>query len=354
MKILVTGGCGMIGFNIAKTYHDLGHDVVVMDNLERSPLLGHDVSNDRMYFNSRLLDKMGVSVLFSDVSSSRWSSSQHGTIGETTFDVIFHMAAQCGVPTSINNPRRDFEVNMIGTFNMLEKARKDNAIVVYASTNKVYPIHDMWTKRDSARWEWLNTNWQANGFPQEGMELIHGSRTPYGASKYAGDLYCQEYAHTYGLRTGVFRMSCIYGNNQFGFEEQGWATWFVIATLKGLPIKIYGDGNQVRDMLFVSDAIDAYDRFINKAIADQSTHGVYNLGGGVGNTLSLNECLDTLEELTGKRSELSFHDWRPSDQKVYTSSLDNIQHDLEWQPSISPTQGLQKIIDWVTPNLHIF
>lgn len=350
MKILVTGGCGMIGFNIAKTYKELGHDVSVMDNLERSKLLGHEVSPERTMFNWNKLVDMDVYPFAGDVSCAEdWEAFY-----EDTFDVIFHMAAQCGVPTSIDNPRRDFEVNALGTLNMLEKARKDNAIVVYASTNKVYPIHDMWCKRDSDRWEWMNPHWERNGFPPEGMELITGSRTPYGASKYAGDLYCQEYAHTYGLRTGVFRMSCIYGNNQFGFEEQGWATWFAIATLKGLPINIYGDGDQVRDMLFVSDCVEAYSRFVAKAIADPTTSGVYNLGGGVNNTLSLNECLDLLEKITGKRSELTFHDWRPSDQKVYTSSLDKLQRDLEWEPTINPEEGLRKIVRWVKPNLEVF
>lgn len=361
MNILVTGGCGMIGFNIAKTYKELGHDVVVMDNLERSILLGHnDISQERKFFNLNELSDLDIPVFPHDVSNElSWydledSIEEEGYVLKP-FDVIFHMAAQCGVPTSIATPRRDFEVNVMGTLNMLEKAREDNAIVVYASTNKVYPIHDCWEKKDgSDRWVWMNSQWGHHGFPKEGMEIVLGSRTPYGASKYAGDLYCQEYAHTYGLRTGVFRMSCIYGNNQFGFEEQGWATWFVIATLKGLPINIYGDGDQVRDMLFVNDAVDAYSRFVAKAIADPSTHGVYNLGGGVNNTLSLNECLDMLAKLTGKRSEVTFHDWRPSDQKVYTSRIEPLERELEWIPTIGPEEGLQRIIDWVTPNLEIF
>jgi CDP-paratose 2-epimerase len=351
MNILVTGGCGMIGFNIAKTYKDLGHNVYVVDNLERSELLGHSISTDRRYFNYDILAQAGIECHIADISIPETFTDDYHDL---KFDVIFHMAAQCGVPTSIENPRRDFEVNCLGTFNMLEKARKDNSIVVYASTNKVYPIHDTWVKRDSGRWEWMNKSYQRNGFPPEGMSEVHGSRTPYGASKYAGDLYCREWASMYGLRTGVFRMSCIYGNNQFGFEEQGWATWFAIATLKGEPIKIYGDGDQVRDMLFVSDCVDAYSRFVAKAIADPTTSGVYNLGGGVNNTLSLNECLDLLEKITGKRSEVTFHDWRSSDQKVYTSSLARLEADLEWKPTISPEEGLRKIVEWVKPNLAVF
>ena len=344
MNVLVTGGCGLIGFNTAKYYAEQGHTVDVMDNLERSDLLGHRVSEERRTFNSRALKELGVNVHHFDVSK------QEDWINFDGHDLVIHLAGQCGVPCSIENPRRDFEVNTIGTFNALEYARQHDATLIFASTNKVYPIHQAFVRNyDDTRWHFLNHQWEACGVGLA-AEGLAGSRTPYGTSKYAADIMCQEYAHTYGLKTGVFRMSCIYGPNQFGFAEQGWATWFLIATLKGLPITIYGDGCQVRDMLYVEDCVKAYDAFHRS----REKHGVYNLGGGVHNTLSLNECLDELEEITSMRSEVTYEDWRPSDQKIYTSDLDKVKAHLTWAPTTPPREGLLHTRDWVIKNLDIF
>ena len=341
MKVIVTGGCGLVGFHAAMFYHDRGHEVTVIDNLERSDLLGHKVNEARRLYNYSKLNKMNIPVYFDDVSvPSTWGKHREA-------DAVIHMAGQCGVPTSINNPRRDFEVNTIGTFNALEFCRRTGAKLVLASTNKVYPLHEGFTK-SGGRWNFTNRVWQVNGFPI--VNDLVGARTPYGNSKMAADLLCQEWAHTYGVRTGVFRMSCIYGPNQMGFEEQGWATWFIIATLKGWPITIYGDGDQVRDMLYVEDCVKAYDNFIDSGI----NHGVWNLGGGPGNTLSLNEHLNTLESLTGLRSPVTYSEWRPLDQKCYVSDIRNIEDDLEWKPSINPEKGLAMTLDWVKSNLDLF
>ena len=343
-KVLVTGGCGLIGFNTAKYYAEQGHEVDVMDNLERSDLLGHRVSEERRTFNSVALKELGVRVHHDDVSKRDSWVNQNG------HDLVIHLAGQCGVPTSIENPRRDFEVNTIGTFHALEYCREHGAAMVFASTNKVYPIHDAFVRHsEEDRWHFMNQQWEACGVGLNAASLV-GSRTPYGTSKYAADLLCQEYAHTYGVKTGVFRMSCIYGPNQFGFAEQGWATWFIIATLKGLPITIYGDGRQVRDMLYVGDCIRAYDAFFRSS----HKHGVFNLGGGTRFTLSLNECLDELEYITGRRSEVSYEGWRPSDQKVYVSDIEPTSLMLKWKPTVSPKEGLNLTHDWVKSNLHIF
>lgn len=342
MKVLVTGGCGLIGFHAARFYKERGHEVEVIDNLERSQLLGHEVNFERKFFNQDLLVEMGVNVYPLDVSEKFSFQCLKG------HDVIIHMAAQCGVPTSIANPRRDYEVNLQGTFNMLEYARKHNSTVVFASTNKVYPIHEGFVKIDN-RWQFENPEFAKNGFPVK--DDLVGARTPYGWSKYAGDLLCQEYAHTYGVRTGVFRMSCIYGPNQIlGFEEQGWAVWMVIATLKDWPITIYGDGCQVRDMLYVEDTIKAYDAFVKS----DYTHGVYNLGGGPNNTISLNEHLDYLYSATGKRSSVIYSDWRPLDQKCYISDISKIKKDLNWKPIITINDGTEKVISFTKKHIGMF
>lgn len=341
MKVLVTGGCGLIGYHAAVYYKRQGHEVDVMDNLERSDLLGHKVGVVRREFNQRRLLEKGINVIENykaDVSQKTNFSQLAG------HNLIVHLAAQCGVPTSIANPRRDYEVNLQGTFNVLEYAREHGATVVFASTNKVYPLYDIFDKVKD-RWGMVGYK---DGFPEE--ETFKGSRTPYGWSKYAADLLCQEYFYTYGVRTGVFRMSCIYGTHQLGFEEQGWATWFAIATEKGLPITIYGDGHQVRDMLYVEDCIKAYDTFVKSDMK----HGIFNLGGGPGNTLTLLECLDILQSLTGKRSKVTFSDWRPSDQKAYVSNLGNIEKHLGWKPTVGPYKGLELVTQWVRENQEIF
>ena len=346
MKVLVTGGCGLIGYHAATYYINKGDNVTVIDNLERSKLLGHDeVSDARRDYNKIRLENLGVKIYEWDISDQRTV----GTVGEHEgpFDTIIHLAAQCGVPTSIENPRRDFEVNVIGTFNVLEYAREFGSTVVFASTNKVYPIHEGFIEKED-RWHFQKPDWDTYGFPV--VTSLIGSRTPYGWSKYSADNLCQEYYHTYGVKTGVFRMSCIYGTHQFGFEEQGWATWFVIATEKDLPITIFGDGKQVRDMLYVEDTIKAYDAFVESDLE----HGVFNLGGGPTNTLSLNECLKKLTEITGKTSKVELKDWRPSDQKVYISDIRPIKIALDWEPTVGPDEGLKKIHDWVKEAKVIF
>ncbi len=344
MKVLVTGGCGLIGFNAAKYYAEQGHEVDVIDNLERSDLLGHRVSEERRTFNMLALKQLGVNVFLHDVSQRTAWTLHDG------HDFILHYAGQCGVPTSIADPRRDWEVNAVGTFNALEYAREHDATLCFASTNKVYPIHDafVFDEKDD-RWHMQKAKWEAHGIGLDAASEV-GSRTPYGAGKYAADIYCQEYAHTYGVRTGVFRMSCIYGPNQFGLAEQGWCLWFMIAALKGLPITIFGDGKQVRDMLYVEDCVAAYDSFHRSDLQN----GVFNLGGGKENTLSLHECIHMLQDMTGKKLDVSYEDWRPSDQKCYISDIRKAKALLDWEPTVGPKEGLQASMEWVKDNLHIF
>jgi len=205
--------------------------------------------------------------------------------------------------------------------------------VGFAETEKKYEFEEQYEK----------------GIP-ETFPLDLCEHTPYGVSKFTGDLYAQDYAHVYGLKTGVFRMSCIYGTRQFGVEDQGWVAWFTIATALNKPITIYGDGKQVRDVLYVTDLIDLYDKFLNS----NSKHGVYNTGGGSSNTLSLLELLELLKSSTGKRSSISFSDWRPSDQKVFISDISKANSELDWAPKISPQDGIKKLADWVEQNKNIF
>jgi CDP-paratose 2-epimerase len=184
----------------------------------------------------------------------------------------------------------------------------------------------------------------------EDMTVDLTGHTPYGVSKYAGDMYAQEYAHVYGMRTAVFRMSCIYGTRQFGFEDQGWVAHFIISNILKRRITIYGNGKQVRDVLYVEDLIAAYDRFFKSGIK----HGVYNIGGGTDNTMSLLELIDMLEDETGIKMKYDFDDWRPSDQKVYISDISRVSKALGWSPKASPREGVNILVKWVKDNRKLF
>jgi CDP-paratose 2-epimerase len=184
----------------------------------------------------------------------------------------------------------------------------------------------------------------------ESCSVDHCKHTPYGCSKLTADLYMQDWGRLYGHRVGVFRMSCIYGTRQFGFEDQGWLAWFTIAAMKQKPVTIYGDGKQMRDVLFVSDLVQAFDRFV------RSKHqgGVFNTGGGPENTLSLLELVDKLEARFGRRLEVSFSDWRPSDQKAYVSNISKLRRELKWSPKVTPDQGVDNLVAWVKANSRLW
>jgi CDP-paratose 2-epimerase len=346
MKILITGGAGFIGSHLAEFYAHKGDDVIVFDNLSRAELLGYGTAN-AMYNWNYLKGYDNIELIKGDVRDAE--RINHAA---RDADVIVHAAAQTAVTTSLENPRTDFEINVVGTLNVLEAARlgENNPCVIYCSTNKVYGdnVNKIPVREKEKRYEFADDNYK-KGIPEEfSTDLCE--HTPYGVSKYAGDLYIQDYGHLYGLKTGVFRMSCIYGTRQFGVEDQGWVAWFTIATISGKPLTIYGDGKQVRDVLYVSDLISAYDRFITSNLK----HAVFNLGGGYENTLSLLELLDLLEELTGKRMEISYADWRPSDQKVYISDISKVKETLKWKPEVNPREGIKKLVEWVRENERLF
>ena len=242
----------------------------------------------------------------------------------------------------------------MGTFNVLEAARlsKTRPCVVFCSTNKVYGdnVNRIPVRDDGKRYEFADDCF-GNGI-SETYSTDLCEHTPYGASKLSGDVYVQDYAQRNEIDAAVFRMSCIYGTRQFGVEDQGWVAWFIIATLLDKPITIYGDGKQVRDVLYVSDLVEVYDAFIKRR--DKVHHGVYNVGGGQANKMSLLELVKILQDATDKKSSLTFSEWRPSDQKVYISDISKAVRDLGWKPNISPKDGVLKLIEWVSENKGVF
>jgi CDP-paratose 2-epimerase len=344
-QVVVTGGAGFIGSHVAEHFAKKGDRVRVVDNLSREVLLGKSDANTR--FNWDFLETLdGVELVRGDVRDE-------ALVREMTADadVIVHAAAQTAVTTSVTNPGPDFSTNLIGTFNVLEGARASGRkpAIVYCSTNKVYGenVNAIGIEEEATRYRFEDR--YAAGIP-ETFSIDNCEHTPYGCSKLCGDLYMQDYAHLYGLRTGVFRMSCIYGTRQFGVEDQGWVAWFTIAALTGRDVTIFGDGKQVRDLLWVDDVVAAYDAFLESDLH----HGVFNLGGGAPFTLSLLELLDALEKNTGRRLDPAFSEWRPSDQRVYISDIARVTKALDWAPKVSPEEGVRRLAEWVSTHAAHF
>ena len=343
MRILVTGGAGFIGSHVAEYFSEKGCEVIALDNLKRGEILGKNISLEH---NIEFLNGLSnVSFVKGDIRDFSLLKNLCKNI-----DVIIHAAAQVAVTTSLENPREDLEINVLGTFNVLEAARLCDAAVIYCSTNKVYGdnVNKIPIVEKNKRYEFADDKYK-NGISED-FPIDLCEHTPYGCSKLAGDIYVQDYSHTYGLKTGVFRMSCIYGERQFGVEDQGWVAWFTIATLLDKPITIYGDGKQVRDVLYVKDLIRAYDAFLKSNLKQE----VFNIGGGPENTTSLIELIDLLEELTGKRPTIRYDNWRQSDQKVYVSNIQKLEKKLGWRPEVTLEEGLRKLINWILLNKGVF
>ena len=344
MKIFVTGGAGFIGSHIAEFYAEKGHDVVVFDNLSRARLLRKSI-NQINYNWDYLKNFQNVELLKGDIINLH--EIERASKGA---DFIFHTAAQTAVTTSIQDPVTDFQSNCIGTFNVLESARRnDIKTLIYCSTNKVYGenVNKIEVVEDKSRYVFSPK--YKHGVPED-FPVDLCEHTPYGCSKLAGDLYAQDYGGLYGIKTGVFRMSCIYGPRQMGVEDQGWLTWFTIASLLGKEITIYGDGKQVRDVLYVKDLVSLFDKFLSSNLKNV----VLNAGGGTENTLSLLELIGKLEKFIGKDINKKYSDWRVSDQKVFISDIRKAENLLDWKPKVSPEDGVKCVFDWVSKNTSLF
>lgn len=338
MKIFITGGAGFIGCNSAEHFLKKGHEVVIFDNLSRK---GGPANL------SWLNDQFADQLKFVEGDIRDYETMREAIKGS---DVVLHLASQVAVTTSVQNPREDFEINALGTFNVVEAVRHQapEAAVIYASTNKVYGgMKDARVELQGERYEYADFPY---GIPESYPLDFH---SPYGCSKGTGDQYMIDYARIYGLRTLVFRQSCIYGRRQFGIEDQGWVAHFVIAAVMNRPINIYGDGRQVRDLLHVTDLIHAYELGIEKI--DDLRGQAINLGGGPANTLSIwSEFGPLLAELTGHELPVQWGDWRPGDQRVFIADIRRAQTLLGWQPAVSPQQGIRALFEWVSAHPDLF
>ena len=330
--ILITGGAGFIGSNLADRFASDGHEVLVLDALSRP-----GVERNLEWLkgkHGRLISNIVADVRDED------------EVARAAADVkaVFHMAAQVAVTTSIADPRDDFETNVRGTIHVLDAVRsRDEAVpVIFASTNKVYgDLADLEIERSGDRYV-PKSIVADTGIGEDRPLDFH---TPYGCSKGSADQYVLDYARSYGIPTVVFRMSCIYGQRQMGTEDQGWVAHFLIRALAGEPITIYGDGRQVRDILDIRDAVDAYARALARI---RSVAGrAFNLGGGPANAVSLLQLTNEIGRITGRKPELSFEDWRQGDQRWYVSDTRSATKELQLSAPRHWRDGVAALADWL-------
>ncbi len=335
----VTGGAGFIGSNYVYRLLERGEKVTIYDNLSRAG------APRNLKWLQETFGEQAFTLVVGDVRDAGQL-----VVAARSADVIVHLAGQVAVTTSVVKPREDFEINALGTFNVLEAARLNDRdpIFLYSSTNKVYGgMEDVRVVERGGRWEYDTLPF---GAPETQPLDFH---SPYGCSKGTGDQYVRDYARIYGLRSVVLRQSCIYGPRQFGVEDQGWVAWMVIAAVTGRQITVYGDGKQIRDLLHVYDLNDAYDAVIEKI--DQVRGEVFNLGGGPQNTMSIwAEFGPRLEKLLGRPVPVAHGDWRPGDQKVFVADIRKAEQRLGWKPQYDVEKGVRQLFDWVTVNQGIF
>jgi len=331
--VVITGGAGFIGVNAAEAFIRDGWHAILFDNLSRK---GTDL-------NLRYLQQ-------------KYPAQFEFVLGDIRYDyfpllhavgraqMVLHLAAQVAVTTSIARPVEDFEINARGTFNVLEAVREsgNRPLVIYSSTNKVYGgMPDVACVKSATRYSFRDF---PDGIAESQPLDFH---SPYGCSKGAADQYVHDYGRIYGIPTVVFRQSCIYGQRQFGVEDQGWVAWFTIAALLDRPITIYGDGLQVRDLLHVDDLVAAYRCAASKSGAAGK---IFNMGGGPTRTLSLLELLAFLEERLAKKIPVSYAEPRAGDQPVFVADIRKAERELGWQPAIDPLPGIGLLLDWICQN----
>ncbi len=338
-RVLITGGAGFVGCNLADYFIEKGHQVTIFDNFYRK-----GVQYNVAWLRARHGD--GVRVIEGDIRD--YQAIRRATEG---MEVVYHVAAQTAVTTSVRNPREDFEINAWGTFNVLEAAREtgENPVVIFTSTNKVYgEMEDVRVEEKERRYVYVDRPF---GIDEHQPLDFH---SPYGCSKGTADQYVRDYARIYGLPTVVFRMGSIYGPHQFGVEDQAWVAYFVIAAVKGWPITIYGDGKQVRDVLYIDDLVRAFE-LATKRI-EVTAGQIYNIGGGPDNTISIwAEFALILSDILGRPVEAAgYSDWRPGDQRIYVSDIRKAQRDFGWQPKVGVEDGIRRITEWVLENRDLF
>lgn len=340
MNVCITGGAGFIGSNAVAYFLKMGAHVTIFDNLSR-------IGSKK---NLAWLKTLGGTFKMVKGDVRAIADLQKISQVFASSDLILHLAAQVAVTTSITDPREDFDINALGTFNVLETMRlsKSKAKLIYSSTNKVYGgMEDIGVIEKTTRYAYKNL---PNGIHEEQQLDFH---SPYGCSKGSADQYVHDYGRIYGMDTVVLRQSCIYGPRQFGLEDQGWVAWFIIASCLGKPLTIYGDGKQIRDLLYIDDLIRAYD--MATRAGEKTRGGIYNIGGGSNNTISIwIEFAPLLEKIIGRPIPVTFKNARLGDQKIFVADIGKAKKEFGWEPKVGIQEGIAKLYQWITANKYLF
>ncbi len=332
-RVLITGGAGFIGINLAHRLLKDGHDIVIFDNFSREGSK-KNLSWLQKNHSSKLTVKIGDIRDFASVKDALQD-----------IDHVCHFAAQVAVTRSLEMPLEDFDINLRGTMNVLEAIResKKQPDLLFTSTNKVFgKLSDIPLSKCQTRYETMSRSILMSGISQKSPLEFH---SPYGCSKGAADQYILDYSRNFGIKAVVFRMSCIYGPHQFGNEDQGWVAHFIIRALDCVPVTVFGDGCQVRDILFVDDLIDAM--IIAQSELPLLSGQAFAIGGGPDNTLSLIELLDQIQKMHGHTPPIKFASWRVGDQKYYVSDTSKFTEMTGWKPKVNVSEGLEKLYLWL-------
>lgn len=327
---LITGGAGFVGSNLADSFLAEGEPVVILDNLSR----------DGVRSNLQWLRKKHGNLLRVETADIRDGERVRALVAGAR--QVFHLAAQVAVTTSLQDPASDLHVNLLGTFHVLEAARamRNPPPILFTSTNKVYgELEHVAIERTGDAYRYGDGR---RGVDETTPLDFH---SPYGCSKGAADQYVRDYARVFDVPTVVFRMSCIYGRRQFGTEDQGWVAHFARSLLAGEEITVYGDGCQVRDILWVEDLVTAMRTAVRRI--DRTAGEIFNIGGGVGNAVSVRGVIERLMEATGRSVPIETAEWRPGDQRIYVSDNGKAEHLLDWTPTMGWQTGLEKLVAWL-------
>ena len=340
MKVLITGGCGFLGSHICEFYINRGDTVIAYDNMTKYELkrVGYRADTARNY-NWNYLHELGVMMVNGDIRDFGKLLEQSNGI-----DYIIHTAAQPAITISLENPELDFTTNVIGTFNVLEVARELNIPVATCGTIHIYGNSINETLREN-RFRYVHGQIATN----ETHPVSEGTLTPLHASKRAAELYLETYIHSYKLNAASFRLTGLYGPRQFGGEDHGWVANFSIRTLMDRPLKIFGNGKQVRDIVYATDIARAFHAFY-----EHGEPGIYNIGGGPEYAISLLECIDLIGEILGKKPEIKFEKERLGDLRYFVCDIDKAKTKLKWEPEVPPQQGIKKMLEWLQTEQRLF
>jgi len=340
LKVLVSGGCGFLGSHVCEFYARQGNEVIVIDNLTKHEL--ERTSYNAEAARARVLDflrNLGVDVIKGDIRNK-----DELLKASKSCDYIIHTAAQPAMTISIENPELDLTTNVVGTFNILEAARRYNIPVVTCST-----IHVYGNKINETLKEGETRFLREPPAIDESHPVMEGTITPLHASKRAAELYVQTFIDTYGLKAAVFRLTGLYGPRQFGGEDHGWVANFTIRAILEKPITLFGTGKQVRDILYAADAVKAFDAFYKTKAS-----GFYNIGGGIEHAISLIECIKLIEKITGEKAEIKYAPKRMGDLWYFVCDVTKAKEKLRWEPETSNDGGIRKLAKWIEENKEIF